>query len=184
MLYWHLRCFQCIITGFFKSKIRPTDVITKNFWANVFDTDWLTTIYAGRFLTYSDASRWELAVRSGLFRFALKKKIVFILGGQKIIHRRPIRIFRRFSLTLQFVGWDEKWMYAAHVYRQNGKVCCVSFAKIGLRKSAVLYSPATAFRELGYNSSTPAPEWVLKQFRGDAEDLSFIESGSALGKLD
>ncbi|MBS1983029.1 MAG: thioesterase family protein [Bdellovibrionales bacterium] len=117
MLYWHFRNWQCLLVALFKPKIAaPTLPVTKHFWANPFDSDWLHSIQAGKFFTYTDAARWELAVRSGFLGPAIKNRWVVILGGQKIIYRRPVRIFRRFSLTMQFVGWDDKWIYATHVF--------------------------------------------------------------------
>lgn len=180
MLYWHFRNFQCIISALFKPKASPKETLVKTFWANPFDSDWLSSVQAGRFFTYTDAARWEIAVRLGFLKLALRKKLVVILGGQKIIYRRPVKIFRRFRLSMRIVGWDERWMYAAHYFEQSGKIRCVSFAKIGLRSKDGLYSPITAFTEMGCSKIAPS-NWILKHFQEDLETLEIVEKALKSG---
>jgi acyl-CoA thioesterase FadM len=172
MLYWHFRNFQCILLSLFKPRlVNPTASITRRFWANPFDSDWLLVVQAGRYFTYTDAARWELAIRGGFLKPALKNKWVVILGGQKIIYRKPIKIFRTFDLTVQFVGWDEKWIYSQHVFRQGGDVKCVSFSKIGLRGNGRLVSPVEVFNKMGFTEVIVPPGDVLQYFSADLESL-------------
>ena len=173
MLYWHFRNIQCIIAALFKAKVSPNETLVKTFWANPFDSDWFNSIQAGRFFTYTDAARWEIAVRLGFLKLAIKKKLVVVLGGQKIIYRRPVRIFRRFKLKMRIVGWDHKWMYASHYFEQGSKIKCASFTKIGLRSKEGLYSPIKAFEDMGY-SHNPPPQWILNHFQDGLETLKNI----------
>jgi len=176
MLYWHFRNIQCISLALFRPKLKsPTDILTLSFWANPFDSDWLSSVQAGRFFTYTDAARWELAVRAGFLKPAFKNRWVVILGGQKIMYRRPLKIFRKFQITMQFVGWDTKWIYAAHVFRQGSDVKCVSFSKIGLRARAGLVNPNSAFAAMGHIETKPPPVWVLRHFQ---EDLESVQAAS------
>ncbi len=103
----------------------------------------------------------------------MKKKLVVILGGQKIIYRRPVRILRRFKLVMRITGWDDKWMYVSHYFEQNGTVSAAVISKIGMRSSAGLYSPKKAMEELGYSHMAPE-DWILKTFRDDLETLGSI----------
>jgi hypothetical protein len=173
MLYWHFRNLQCILIGLLGRRLSdPTQTLTKTFWANPFDSDWLSGVQAGRFFTYTDAFRWVLAIRSGFFWPAVKGRWVVVLGGQKIIHRRPVRIFRRFQLSIQFVGWDDRWIYAAHVFRQGGEVKCVSFSKIGLRQFGKLLNPQIAFNAMGHSAPKAPPEWIAQSFDQDLNNFS------------
>ncbi len=161
--------------GLLGSRIKnPTQVLTRSFWANPFDSDWLRSVQAGRFFTYTDAFRWELAIRSGFFWPALKGRWVVVMGGQKIIYRRPLLIFRRFQLSVQFVGWDDRWIYATHVFRQGGDVKCVSFSKIGLRQFGKLLNPQRAFDAMGHTAPLAAPAWVTAYFDQDLERLNQV----------
>lgn len=177
MLYWYFRNIQCIIAALFKPKIKdPTTIVTKTFIANPFDSDWLSAISAGQFFTYTDSARWEIGVRTGFFKLALKHKWVVIMGGQKIIYRKPVKLFKRFQITMQFTGWDDKWLYAAHVFRQSEEVKCVSFSKIGFRCRGKMMSPIRIFELMGHSKPQPPPEWILAPFR---EDLQILEQASA-----
>lgn len=173
MLYWHFRNLQCILAALFKPRLSdPTVAVTKKFFANPFDSDWGSGIQAGRFFTYTDAGRWDLSIRAGFLKAALKNKWVVIMGGQKIIHRKPIKIFRSFELTMQFIGWDDKWIYAAHVFRQNNEVKCVSFTKLGIRGKGKLVEPKLVFSAMRYDQAKAPPEWLLKHFENDLEVLN------------
>lgn len=172
-LYWHFRNIQCIVAAFLKPRLSdPTAIVTKSFIANPFDTDWGTAVQAGTFFTYTDAGRWDLSIRAGFLRSALKNKWVVIMGGQKIIHRKPIKLFRKFDLTMQFVGWDSKWIYAAHVFRQGGEVKCASFTKLGIRGKGKLVDPNLVFADMGYKEARLPPQWLLNYFNEDLETLN------------
>jgi len=172
MLYWHFRNIQCILLSFFSPRgTSLTQPLSRTFIANPYDSDWFQVVQAGRFFTYTDAVRWELGFRTGFLQAAIKSRWVIIMGGQKIIHRRPIRIFRRFRITYQIAGWDDHWFYAAHVFRQGGDVKAVSFSKVGLRKNGKLLSPETAFAEFGRTEAAPPPTWVYRHFETDRETL-------------
>ncbi len=177
MLYWHFRNLQCILTAFFKSRITdPRTSVTKRFWANPLDSDWLQGIQAGTFFLYTDAARWDLGVRTGFVRAAIRNGWVIVLGGQKIIHRRPVKIFRSFDLQIRFAGWDDKWIYASHVFSQSGEAKCVSFTKIGIRKRGKLLSPVEAFKTMGFAETCPPPKTILNHF---ADDLDVFAQVSA-----
>lgn len=160
----------------FKPRITdPRAKMTSTFFANPFDSDWGNGIQAGRFLTYTDAARWEIGIRVGFLKVLFKNKWVIISGGQKLIYKRPVKIFRRFQITYQITGWDNKWLYAAHVFHQNGEVKAVVFTKLGLRSKKRLVNPHDVFAATGFKTASPPPLWVLKQF---ADDVTTLEESS------
>jgi hypothetical protein len=175
LIYWHLRNLQCILIALFKSKIRdPTSKNTLTFFANPFDSDWWHGIYAGRFLTYTDAARWDLGVRIGFLKPALRNRWVTITGGQKLIYKRPVRIFRFFQITYQITGWDDKWMYVSHVFHQKGETKAVVLTKLGMRASGKLLNPHDLFLNLNHSKKEPPPLWILEQFRNDLDVLGQV----------
>jgi len=160
-----------MLFGLLKSKTHITSTITHRYWANPFDSDWCNVINAGRYFTYTDAARWEIAGRTGFLKFLLKNKWVMIAGGQKIIYRRPVKIFRRFHLKSKIVGWDDKWIYTSFEFKQHNKTCSVLFTKLGIRSKEGLFSPINALSKLGQDQINP-PDWVLKHFQDDIESLN------------
>jgi hypothetical protein len=134
-------------------------------------------MYAGRFLTYTDAARWELPIRLGFLRPALKHGWVIIMAGQKMVHRRPIRIFRKFEISIQLTGWDEKWFYVRHAFRQKGDTKGMVFSKIGIRNRKGLVAPREIMEAMGYSPDLSPPASMLELF---ASDLACLESASDL----
>jgi acyl-CoA thioesterase FadM len=145
------------------------------FWVNPFDSDWFHGIYAGRFLTYTDAARWDLGVRIGFLKHAIRNQWVTITGGQKLIYKRPVRIFRRFQITYQITGWDDKWMYVAHVFKQQGEIKALVLTKLGLRSKGKLTNPHDVFALLGHGGRRPPPQWICEEFKRDLEVLNLAE---------
>jgi acyl-CoA thioesterase FadM len=134
----------------------------------------MRVMQAGRYFTYTDTGRMELAVRTGLFHLLVKNKWVLIVGGQKIIYRRSVQIFKTFNLSMQLVGWDSKWMYIEHTFVQNGELCCVLHSKVGMRSKGKLVSPAEAFKATGQDHLvSPNIGNVIQLFEKDSETLSF-----------
>lgn len=105
----------------------------------------------------------------GMFGPMIKNKLVVIMGGQKIIYRHPVKLFKTFELAVQFSGWDEKWLYASHCFRQGGKACCISYSKVGFRRAGKLLSPLEAFKLFGLVVGVDKPKWVDSVFEKDLD---------------
>jgi acyl-CoA thioesterase FadM len=177
MLYWHFRQIQCIIAALFGARLTdPTTKMTSSFFANPFDSDWMNTIQAGRFLTYTDAARWGIGIRIGFLRAAFRHRWIIISGGQKLIYKRPVKIFRRFQITYQITGWDHKWMYVVHVFRQSGEEKCLVLSKLGFRSRGQLADPHVVFASVGYDERKIPPNWIVSQF---AADLDVFKTASS-----
>lgn len=171
MFYYQLLNFYMIIKGFFKSKIKLTDVITLKFRTGILNTDINMHLQAGQYFTYTDIGRWDFAVRTGLMGHLLKTKTAIMLGGQKIIYRREIPFFKTFFITMCIAGWDDDFIYAAHVFHRNGKICAVSASKVGLIRKRKRISPKNELLSLGYGSSPEMPGWIQKWFKEDKLNL-------------
>jgi hypothetical protein len=172
MLYWHFRNFQCMVYGLLGKRLaNPWVPLVRSFFANPFDSDWFRSIQAGRFFTYTDAARWEIAFRIGFLKPALKNKWVVILGGQKIVYRKPVKIFRKFQLEMKLDGCDDKWFYAVHHFRQDNQLKCVSFSKIGIRGPKGLVNPFEVVKHLGNHEIKRPSLQYMKYFDNDREIL-------------
>jgi hypothetical protein len=81
-----------------------------------------------------DFIRLESMFRSSLYENTVKKGMLAILGSQKVIYKKPLRIWSTFSVRLILEEWDEKWAYHRHIFLQDGKVCAVGLSKLAFRK--------------------------------------------------
>ena len=72
--------------------------------------------------------------RSSLYENTVKEGMLAILGSQKVIYKKPLRILSTFSVKLILEEWDEKWAYHRHIFLQDGQVCAVGLSKLAFRK--------------------------------------------------
>ena len=176
MFYYVLLNVFMIIRGFFKSKINLTDSITLKFRAGILNTDLNMHLQAGQYFTFTDIGRWDFAVRTGLFRHLLKTRTVVMVGGQKIIYRREIPFFKKFLVSMCIAGWDDDFIYAAHVFHRNGKICAVSASKVALVRKRKRISPKLELIRFGYGSSPEVTDWIQKWFKEDKLNLEDAKS--------
>jgi acyl-CoA thioesterase FadM len=95
-----------------------------------------------------------------------------VLASQKIIYIKPLKIWRKFNITLKLEGSDEKWVYHRQIFEQNGQICAIGFTKAGFWKN----KKAQNMRKILINSDaendikTPPAE-ILNLFNNDYEIL-------------
>ncbi len=82
-----------------------------------------------RYLYYMDFIRFEIMFRSKLYEHTAKKGIYPILGSQKIIYKKPLKRWSRFTITLILEGWDDKWVYHKQIFVQNEKYAPLALPK-------------------------------------------------------
>ena len=58
-----------------------------------------------------------------------------VLGSQKIIYKKTLKRWAKFTITLVLEGWDDKWAYHRQIFEQKNQVCAVGFAKVAFWKN-------------------------------------------------
>ena len=81
-----------------------------------------------------DFIRFEIMFRSDLYKNTVKKGMFAVLGSQKIIYKKPMKMWSKFKITLVLEGWDEKWVYHKQVFEQNNEVCAIVYTKAAFWK--------------------------------------------------
>ena len=115
-------------------------------WPN--DCDLNFHVNSGRFMSFMDVGRVDLVVRMGLVRKALKLGWRPIVGGSMITYRRSLLPFERFTIKSRVMGWDEKWLYFAHVIEKpSGEVAATATVR-GLIRAPNGNVPPQAFVDL------------------------------------
>ncbi len=148
MIYYWYRLFRILIGGKFQKKLSFEDIYTRSYRVGVFDCEGLR----------------------------VKKRLAPILGSQKIIHKKPIKLGTKFSVKLETVGWDDKWLYCLHTFEQNGTIMAVGVTKGLVWKK----DEPQALMEVLINSGVTnlnkkTPDWVLQLFDNDRNILSNTE---------
>lgn len=101
---------------------------------NDLDTNW--HMNNGRYLTIMDLGRFDLILRTGLWRLMLQKKSVPILASATIRYRLPLDPFQRYHLDTRIVCWDAKWTFIEQRFMHADGDKAGAVAAIGLVKGS------------------------------------------------
>jgi acyl-CoA thioesterase FadM len=170
MLHYWYRIVWILIARRFQSQVDIEEELTRTFRVRLFDCDGFRVMTAFKYAAYMDLIRWEMIARSKLFNEILPKGLAPTLGAQKIIYRKPIKLWTKFTLRLQTMGWDEKWVYHIHKFEQSGEVKAIGITRALIWKK----DRPQILREILQNIAVKnldkkPPEWVANLFRTDTD---------------
>jgi len=152
--FWYL-CVRIVAVAFLKPRVSPRSTITLRFFCSPWVSDNFYVMNASRYSEYSDAGRWELAVRIGLFSYLKKNRITVHLAGQKITYFKGLPCLRFFNLEMKLIGFDENWIYVAQAFTRNGKVHCYILTKLVLMHKGKRVSHEEKLKEAGIPHISP-----------------------------
>jgi acyl-CoA thioesterase FadM len=170
MFYYWYHIVWILIARRFQSQVDIEKELTRTFRVRLFDCDGFRVMTAFKYAAYMDLIRWEMIARSKLFNEILPKGLAPTLGAQKIIYRKPIKLWTKFTLRLQTMGWDEKWVYHIHKFEQSGEVKAIGITRALIWKK----DKPQILREILQNISVKnldkkPPEWIANLFRADTD---------------
>ena len=95
-----------------------------------------------------------------------------ILGSQKVIYKKPLKIWSTFSVKLILEEWDEKWAYHRHIFILDNKVCAVGLSKLAFRKHKKMQNMMDIITACGVSEPGTTPANGIKHvFNHDYELL-------------
>lgn len=112
------------------SKVDLTSRLSRKRMVLLFDCDTFRYMANSRYLYYMDLIRYEIMFRSPLYKNTVKKGIYAVLGSQKIIYKKPLKMWATFTISLVLDGWDDKWVYHRQTFTRNDEVYAIGFTKI------------------------------------------------------
>jgi len=123
------RLIYTFVTCAFKSRIHPLAESVKymRVWPN--DLDLNFHVNNGRFLTLMDLGRYDLILRTGLFRVMLKKRWAPLVGAVHVRYKLSLWPFDRFRLRSKVIGWDDKWFYVEQRFEKRNRTIAVALVK-------------------------------------------------------
>lgn len=131
----------------------PSSIVMR-VWPN--DLDIQMHMNNGRYLSLMDLGRIDLLVRSGFAREARKRGWFPLVGAALVEYRRPLKVFERYSLTTQLLGWDERWFYLEQRFARGGKLVATATVKAMIRSAAGAVPAAEGVSAIGFHASSPA----------------------------
>lgn len=132
--YWYRGLKIVIFAKLFWRRVKVNTTITRIYRVSLLDCEGFRYMSNSRFNYYMDFIRLESMFRSSLYENTVKKGMLAILGSQKVIYKKPLKIWSTFSVKLILEEWDNKWAYHRHIFLQDGQVCAVGFSKLAFRK--------------------------------------------------
>ena len=169
MIYYWYTIIKIFVLRNFQSKVKYDQTIRRTFRVGLFDCDGLRVMTAAKYPIYMDFLRWELIARSKLFKAIVRRGLAPTLGSQKIIYRRPLKIWSKFDVILESVGTDEKWVYNVHYFEQEDEVKAVGITRALIWKRDIPTALADIMKEVGATEKKVPPSWVLSLFTEDKE---------------
>jgi acyl-CoA thioesterase FadM len=170
MFYYWYRIVWTLISRKFQTQVDIEEELTKTFRVRLFDCDGFRVMTAFKYAAYMDLIRWEMIARSKVFNEIFPKGLAPTLGAQKIIYRKPIKLWTKFTLRLQTMGWDDKWVYHLHKFEQGGEVKAIGITRALIWKK----DKPQILREILQNIAVKnldkkPPEWIANLFRSDTD---------------
>ena len=129
MIYYWYKIIKILVLRNFQSEVNYDQIIRRTFRVGPFDCDGLRVMSAAKYPIYMDFLRWELIARSKLFNAIVKRGLAPTLGSQKIIYRKPLKIWSKFDVVLESVGMDDKWVYNVHYFEQANEVKAIGITR-------------------------------------------------------
>ena len=179
--YWLHIIYVYVCSNFFWKPVNLESDFTRSRIVSILDCDALNYMANSRYFYYMDLIRLEVMFRSKLYKNSVKKGMFPVIGSQKIIYKKPLKRWSKFSVTLKLEGWDDNWVYHRQIFTQNNHVCAIGFTKVGFWKKHKIQD----IRSIISNSGLLKPEMtvsseVLKFFMNDYNILKRTDSELAL----
>ncbi|MDR8391875.1 thioesterase family protein [Aliifodinibius sp. S!AR15-10] len=173
MFYYWYRILRILVSRKFQKQVDINAELTRTFRVRLFDCDGLRVMTASKYPAYMDFIRWELIARTKLFNEIVLKGLAPTLGSQKLIYRKPLKRWTKFTVRLKTAGWDDKWVYHIHKFEQNSEVKAIGVTKALIWKKDKPQILLEILENAGVdNIINPPPEWVLQLFNNDSDIIS------------
>jgi acyl-CoA thioesterase FadM len=128
---------------------------------------------AFKYSVYMDFMRWEMIARSRLYNEVVLKGLAPTLGSQKVVYRKPLKLWTRFIVRLKTIGWDEKWVYHLHTFEQNGEVMAVGITRALVWRKDKPQILLKILKDIGVKDlGMRPPGWVLNLFENDSHIIA------------
>lgn len=147
------------------------DQLVTHFRVMPFDLDLYGHMNNAKYLNYLEAARWELQIRSGFLRLALKRGWIGPLAALEIEYYRPLKFFQKFRVTTQFVAFEERRFYVIQRFFSGSKEMARALVRGTVRQGRENIPPHEYLEPLGLSAEdarieADLSEWFTQR-RGD-----------------
>lgn len=171
MLHYWFTIGRMLAARYTRPRVRYDATIRRRFRVRLFDCDGLRVMTAAKYPMYMDFIRWEMIARSKMFDAIVKRGYAPTLGSQKLIYRRPLKLWTAFEVELEFAGTDDKWIYHIHRFWQRDELRAIGITRALIWKRDVPAALSEMMTFVGATELRPPPAWVAALFESDRDVL-------------
>ena len=125
------------------------------------DLDIFFEMNNGRILTLYDLGRFDLTVRSGLFKRLIRKRWAVVVAGGAVRYRKRIRIFDKVTILTHVAGFEGRWIYIVQSMWVKGRPVSSVLFRTGVTHMGKTVSVDEVLKEAGISGwKTSLPDWV------------------------
>lgn len=132
----HVNSFIRIPGIVLRQKLRPlpkigvleTDRVRMQVWPT--DIDFNFHLNNSRYLSFMDYGRVHLTASLGLLDHVLAERWTPLVGSVIVTYRRPIGLWKRFTLSTRILCWDEKWIYMEQTFHSDQGLAAIAWVKV------------------------------------------------------
>lgn len=182
MFHYWFTIGRMLASRYTRPRVRYDATIRRRFRVRLFDCDGLRVMTAAKYPMYMDFIRWEMIARSKMFDAIVKRGYAPTLGSQKIIYRRPLKVWTPFEVELELAGYDEKWIYHIHRFWQQGEMRAIGITRALIWKRDVPAALSEMMAFVGAEGERPPAAWVTALFANDREVLEQTGDARSTGQ--
>jgi acyl-CoA thioesterase FadM len=132
------------------------------------DLDPFFELNNGRYLTLFDFGRYDVAMRTGLWKTLKKQNWGLMVAGISIRYRYRLRLFTKFEIHSRVVGIDHRWFYFEQKFVSKGKLHTSALVRTAITSPKGLVPTGEVLKALGTpDVSIPVPDWINEWAKSD-----------------
>lgn len=164
-MYPYLRLMRVIAHSKTKKKIdfhnKEFDSIRMRVWPQ--DIDPFFELNNGRYVTLLDLGRFAFGARVKINQFLAHKKWSLTITGTYNEYRYRLRLFQRFTIQTQVIGYDENWFYFFQKLVRKDKTHMASIVKFSFTSKNGIVKPKEVMEAYGeVYEPTNLPKWITE----------------------
>lgn len=165
------RLLWMLISTRFAPKINFFDECSTSFRVLPTDIDVLMHMNNGRYFSLMDLARMDFMVRTNTFGALREHHLYPVVASEMARFKKSLKLFQRFQITTQVLGWDDKFFYLVHHVKVGKMVYTLSLIKVRfLRQSGQAMDPDKVLKIANLNYESPVmPDWVQQWQKADKE---------------
>ena len=160
----YFRFFWLIFLAKRRTSLSPIDASLIELRVLPNDLDLNRHVNNGRYGTFMDLGRMDLIVRTGLLKLMRKQNWFPVVADMHLRFLRPPKIWQRFQLETQLLGWDDRWFYFQQRFISEEKICTVGLIKVQIRHGRKRVETERVLKKIGYKNSSPKIPQSVQQW--------------------